>query len=315
MGDQHDRHPVALLEIEQQVEDLGLGRHVQRRRRLVGDQESGIGGQRHRDHRPLSQTTAELVGVLVDPALRPRHSHQPQQLDGAGTSRLRAHRLVQPNRLDDLVTDGVHRAERGHRLLEDEPDLAAVDRPHLRAIGLELHQIDRALSSSPSSCSRLAVLPSRSAFPLQQDLTADDTPRAIDDAHDRARGDTLAAATLADDPERPARKNVEAGAIDRLDQPVILEEVGLQVAHGEERRVGSRKSGVGSGGRRAGKTASRGDVGVAHLSPFLSYHPITLSPYTYTLRVRVGGVAQTVAEEVEGQDDQDDRYGRYEQPG
>ena len=53
VGDQHDRHPVALLEIEQQVEDLGLRRHVQRRRRLVGDQEPGIGGQRHRDHRPL----------------------------------------------------------------------------------------------------------------------------------------------------------------------------------------------------------------------------------------------------------------------
>ena len=41
--------------------------------------------------------------------------------------------LVQPDRLDDLVADGVHRAERGHRLLEDERDLAAADRPHLRA--------------------------------------------------------------------------------------------------------------------------------------------------------------------------------------
>ena len=29
----------------------------------------------------------------------------------------------------------------------------------------------------------------------------------------------------------------------------------------------------------------------------------------------VGGVAQTIAEEIEGQDDQDDRYGRDEQPG
>ena len=37
VGDQHDGHPVALLEIEQQVENLRLGRHIKRRRRLVGD--------------------------------------------------------------------------------------------------------------------------------------------------------------------------------------------------------------------------------------------------------------------------------------
>ena len=36
-------------------------------------------------------------------------------------------------------------------------------------------------------------------------------------------------------------EDVEAGAIDRLDQPVVLKEVGLQVADGEQRRVeGSR---------------------------------------------------------------------------
>ena len=76
------------------------------------------------------------------------------------------------------------------------------------------------------SC-RLAVSPSHRAVSLQQDLAADDASWAIDDAQDRSRGDTLAAAALADDPECPARKNVEAGAIDRLDQSIILEEVRL----------------------------------------------------------------------------------------
>ena len=42
---------------------------------------------------------------------------------------------VQPDRLDDLVADGVVLAERGHRLLEHKPDLAAADGAHLRPVG------------------------------------------------------------------------------------------------------------------------------------------------------------------------------------
>ena len=46
MRDQQQAH--ALLRCSaQQVEDLRLDRHVQRRGRLVGDQEVGLGGQRH----------------------------------------------------------------------------------------------------------------------------------------------------------------------------------------------------------------------------------------------------------------------------
>ena len=78
---------------------------------------------------------------------RPPHAHQPQQLDGrAGPFGLILRR--KPNRLADLVTGGVHRAEQGHRLLEDEPDPTTIDRPHLGAISLEFHQIDRGLTVS-----------------------------------------------------------------------------------------------------------------------------------------------------------------------
>ena len=41
VGDEHDRHVVLVLEIAHQVEDLRLGRHVERRGRLVGDQQRG----------------------------------------------------------------------------------------------------------------------------------------------------------------------------------------------------------------------------------------------------------------------------------
>jgi hypothetical protein len=59
-----------------------------------------------------------------------------------GTRLALAHRLVQADRLDDLVADAVHRAERRHRLLEDQRDLRPPDRPHLGPIGRQLDQID-----------------------------------------------------------------------------------------------------------------------------------------------------------------------------
>ena len=61
VGDQHQRHAVALLERQQQVEDLRLDRHVERRRRLVGDEQLRPAGERHRDHHPLAHAARKLV--------------------------------------------------------------------------------------------------------------------------------------------------------------------------------------------------------------------------------------------------------------
>ena len=41
VGDEHDGHAETLLQRAQEIEDLRLDRHVERRRRLVRDQESG----------------------------------------------------------------------------------------------------------------------------------------------------------------------------------------------------------------------------------------------------------------------------------
>jgi hypothetical protein len=60
LGDQaevvrdQDRRGVRLaLRLLQHLEDLRLDRHVERRSRLVGDQQRGLVGNRHRDHRAL----------------------------------------------------------------------------------------------------------------------------------------------------------------------------------------------------------------------------------------------------------------------
>ena len=72
VGDQDDRGPEPARELAQQVEDPRLDRHVERRRRLVGDQHLRVAGERHRDHHALPHPARELVRVLVDAPLRGR---------------------------------------------------------------------------------------------------------------------------------------------------------------------------------------------------------------------------------------------------
>ena len=66
------------------VEHLRLDRHVERRRRLVGDQQRRLVRDRHRDHRPLPHAAGELVRVLVARALAGlRDADDLEQLDAA----------------------------------------------------------------------------------------------------------------------------------------------------------------------------------------------------------------------------------------
>ena len=124
--------PRSVCSVAHQVEDLGLDRHVERGRRLVGDQQLRVAGERHRDHHALAHTAGELVRVLVDALLGVRDA---DHLAAARSSALRAWSLFIPmcscERLADLPVDRQHRVERGHRVLEDHRDLVAADRADL----------------------------------------------------------------------------------------------------------------------------------------------------------------------------------------
>ncbi len=66
VGDQHARPgPSCVGQPGQQVQHLGLDDHVQRGGRLVGEQQLGLAGQRHRDRRPLPLPAGQLVRVAV----------------------------------------------------------------------------------------------------------------------------------------------------------------------------------------------------------------------------------------------------------
>jgi hypothetical protein len=105
VGDEQHRHPLAPAQLRQEFEHLGLDGDVERRGRLVGDQQLGRVGQRRRDHHPLPLPAGELVRVGVQPLLHAREADLPQQLQHARPQRRALHALVQGYGLADLPPD------------------------------------------------------------------------------------------------------------------------------------------------------------------------------------------------------------------
>ena len=167
--------PVRRAEVEQQIDDLRLDGDVERRRRLVGDQELRLAGQSDGDHRALAHAAGELVRIFVDAARRQRDADLGQRLDGPLARLLLAHAAMGAQRLGDLLADGEHRIERAHRLLEDHADLPAAHLAHLA-------RADR---------QQIAA--------LEAHLADDPALRARQQAQDRQAGDGLAAARFAHD--------------------------------------------------------------------------------------------------------------------
>ena len=108
---QQHRHAQPILQIPEQGEDLRLNGDIQCRRRLVGDEKLGLAGQRHGDHHALPQTAGQLVRVVFEPLLRPGQPHQAEHFYRP-VERFRLRGVpVQPDRLADLVADGLGRIE------------------------------------------------------------------------------------------------------------------------------------------------------------------------------------------------------------
>ena len=74
VGDEDEAHAVPLAEPAEQVQDLGLDRHVERGRRFIRDQERGFVRDRHGDHGALTHTAGKFVRVLTYADLRLGHA-------------------------------------------------------------------------------------------------------------------------------------------------------------------------------------------------------------------------------------------------
>jgi hypothetical protein len=123
--------PCSVFKLTQQFEDLRLHGDVERRRRLVGNQQFGPVGQRHGDHHALPLPARKLVRIGGS---RFRGSRMPTWSSSSRTW-CRACRADLPCRCRisrNLLLDRLQRIERGHRLLEDHGDVVAA---HLADLG------------------------------------------------------------------------------------------------------------------------------------------------------------------------------------
>ncbi len=127
VGDEQHGHAIGLLHALEQSENLRLHGDVERRGRLVGDQEIGTIGERHGDHHALALAARQLMRKGAEPLGRIGNADLLQKLDDAGANLLRAARAVKLEDLADLPLDRMQRIERGHRLLKHHGDLAAAN--------------------------------------------------------------------------------------------------------------------------------------------------------------------------------------------
>ena len=123
-------------------------------------------------------------GYSSHASLRLRDADGVEQLDGAGARRPPRRATVDAQRLLDLAADREDRVERGHRLLEDEPDLGAADLLHLALA--ERHQVasvetDRAARrSGPGGCTRRMIDSAVTDLPLPDSPTRHSVSPGVD---------------------------------------------------------------------------------------------------------------------------------------
>src|SRR5213594_4076042 len=98
-------------EVFEKPKDLRLRRHVERRRRFVGDHQGRLPRQRHGDHHPLLHPSAELVRVRVVDLRRLRNPDASEELDHVSP------RLL----LDWPVHDRADHWDRGDDSIEQPP--------------------------------------------------------------------------------------------------------------------------------------------------------------------------------------------------
>ena len=131
MSDQQHPHALIGAQSPQQLQHLRLDGHIQRRRRLVGDQQLRPSGESHRDHRALPQAAGEFERIGIQPTFRIGHADRFEQRARGLRRGTAGDALVQLQRLADLGTDFQNRVECEHRLLEDHRHAPATDSAHV----------------------------------------------------------------------------------------------------------------------------------------------------------------------------------------
>ena len=125
--DEEQRHALLVAQRAEQVEDLGLDGDVERGRRLVRDEEDGVAREGHRDHRPLSHATAELVRIVAQPLSWARDADKHEERLSAVQPLPARHAAMALQRLGDLLADREDGVQVDERVLEHHGDTVTAD--------------------------------------------------------------------------------------------------------------------------------------------------------------------------------------------
>ena len=213
VGDEQDRHAEARLQLLQERQDLRLHGDVERRRRLVCDEQLRLIGERHGDHHALALAAGELVRIGAEAARRVGNADLFEKLDGPRPRRRAAEAAMHRENLADLPLDGVQRVERTHRLLEHHGDVVAAHPPQRPLVGLQ------------------------HVLAVEDDLAGGMAGGRIgQQADDRQCRHRLAGPGFADDRQRLAPPDLEGDVVDRQRRGATLVECNGEIADGEEGR-------------------------------------------------------------------------------
>jgi hypothetical protein len=185
-------------------------RHVERRGRLVGEQQLRLAGQRDRDHRALAHAAGDLVRIARQAPLGRRHLDEIEELARAPGRGAAIQVAVLHERLDDLAADRVDGVEGGHRLLEHQGD-----------------------DPTPQALAG-ALVEAVHVTPLHEHLAGDPGSHGRMEAENRAEGDALAGARFAEEGEDLPGFEREGHVVHRTHDTVTRFERDAQIADTQE---------------------------------------------------------------------------------
>jgi hypothetical protein len=252
--DQEQRRPEVALQVGEDREDLRLDDHVQRGRRLVGDEQLRPEHERERNHDPLPHAARELVRVLAEAGRRdPRPPERLQRpLANLAVAEIG---LVLFERLAKVVLDPHQRVQPRHRLLEDQAELGtAQSRELLRG---HPDQIPAAVEHLAAGGGALGEQPEHAA-PERR----------------------LPAARLADEAEHLAGVDVERDAVDRAHGPARGAVVDLEIVDGEDHCAAPASSAAGSPASSENLTFSKRRLRSTGFIVSFNPSPTSVSPVT-----------------------------------
>ena len=199
-------------DLTQQPEHLRLHRDVERRRRLVRDQQLRLEREPHRDHRPLLHAARILMRVLARADACVGEMHGIEQADRPLVRLRLAQPAVQLVGLTHLAAHPEHRVERAQRILRNQRDAVAPDAAHLAL----------RLAGQRLACERDG---------------AGGDPRALGQkAEDGERRHGLARAGFADEADDLPRPDLQARPVDDPCGAACARELDAQVVDPERRR-------------------------------------------------------------------------------